>query len=371
MTDGIHNAFALILGQSKPYSPSEEAARTVTLEFFDADPRSFRAGDYAQHFVNISYREARWAYNALSAMAERHDKAKAYAEHLIRERAVSVTGGDVRDQVAAEFDAWADRHIGETLADIRGHSQIASAMITGPSNFPQARMRKRWDAAERRADTLTHSVETIMKRMKRAAFPHGAPGEAIRASNPDAAELLAKKIAGLEAERDLYKALNAAWRKAGKPGIGDADGWTRFAELAQGLGWKPDSVAVIRKNCEGHYMARSRPMPPAEGYVLTNLNAQIKQAQARLAEIEAMPAGHELAEGGAVIDTPAGKVERIENGPAARIQLMFEGKPAAEIRAILKSNGFRWAPSQSAWQRHLNANGRAAADRALAQIMEA
>ena len=41
-----------------------------------------------------------------------------------------------------------------------------------------------------------------------------------------------------------------------------------------------------------------------------------------------------------------------------RIQLFFEGKPEPEVRDILKSNGFRWAPSVGAWQRQLNNNGK-------------
>jgi Domain of unknown function (DUF3560) len=37
-----------------------------------------------------------------------------------------------------------------------------------------------------------------------------------------------------------------------------------------------------------------------------------------------------------------------------RIQLIFSGKPSVQIRNLLKSHGFRWAPSEGAWQRHLN-----------------
>ena len=47
-----------------------------------------------------------------------------------------------------------------------------------------------------------------------------------------------------------------------------------------------------------------------------------------------------------------------ENVEAMRIQLFFEGKPEPEVRDILKSNGFRWAPSVGAWQRQLNNNGK-------------
>ena len=37
----------------------------------------------------------------------------------------------------------------------------------------------------------------------------------------------------------------------------------------------------------------------------------------------------------------------------------------AETRAVMKSNGFRWAPSQGAWQRQLTGNARHAGRSAL------
>ena len=40
-----------------------------------------------------------------------------------------------------------------------------------------------------------------------------------------------------------------------------------------------------------------------------------------------------------------------------RVQIIFDGKPDADTRTALKQNGFRWAPSQGAWQRMLNQNG--------------
>jgi len=43
-----------------------------------------------------------------------------------------------------------------------------------------------------------------------------------------------------------------------------------------------------------------------------------------------------------------------------RLQLVFDGKPSDGCCAALKSAGFRWAPSQGAWQRQLTDNARAA-----------
>lgn len=48
----------------------------------------------------------------------------------------------------------------------------------------------------------------------------------------------------------------------------------------------------------------------------------------------------------------------VENTEIMRLQLLFDGIPEAETRNILKSNGFRWSPSQKAWQRLLNDNAR-------------
>jgi hypothetical protein len=56
-------------------------------------------------------------------------------------------------------------------------------------------------------------------------------------------------------------------------------------------------------------------------------------------------------------------IEVIENKQEMRLQIIFEGKPAEETRRIMKSNGFRWSPSQGAWQRLLNDNARYALKR--------
>ena len=52
-----------------------------------------------------------------------------------------------------------------------------------------------------------------------------------------------------------------------------------------------------------------------------------------------------------------------------RIQFLFDDKPDEDTRSLLKSHGFRWAPSEGAWQRLLNDNGRSAA-RAVKAALE-
>jgi hypothetical protein len=54
-------------------------------------------------------------------------------------------------------------------------------------------------------------------------------------------------------------------------------------------------------------------------------------------------------------------VRMVENVELNRVQLFFPGKPELAVRTALKSSGFRWSPSEGAWQRHLNGGGKAAA----------
>jgi hypothetical protein len=49
-----------------------------------------------------------------------------------------------------------------------------------------------------------------------------------------------------------------------------------------------------------------------------------------------------------------GRVEL--NAELNRLQVFFNEKPNETTRAALKANGFRWAPSEGAWQKQLTDN---------------
>ena len=55
---------------------------------------------------------------------------------------------------------------------------------------------------------------------------------------------------------------------------------------------------------------------------------------------------------------------------AMRYQIIFDGKPEPEVRDLLKSNGFKWAPSQGAWQRQITSNGRYALGKVVEKLKE-
>jgi hypothetical protein len=190
--------------------------------------------------------------------------------------------------------------------------------------------------------------------VERRAFPYGAPGGAILSRNPDAPDLLRQRIAERQRSHALMKAANAAIRSVKGD---DVEAMTQA--VVDATGWRADTARACVVPPQD-WMPRGFP-----AYALSGELAEIKRLEQRLATIEAQR------ERGTVErehNTAAGALRVVENPDAARIQLFFPDKPDAKTRDLLKGHGFRWAPSEGAWQRHLNNAGRYAASRVVAAL---
>jgi hypothetical protein len=67
-------------------------------------------------------------------------------------------------------------------------------------------------------------------------------------------------------------------------------------------------------------------------------------------------------------ETEINGVRVINNVEDNRLQIFFDCKPPAEIRAKLKSRGFRWSPRNKAWQRKLSSSAESAAKSILRDL---
>lgn len=152
----------------------------------------------------------------------------------------------------------------------------------------------------------------------------------ISSDDPDAVTKLRAELDRLEARQQSMKAENAAWTKAGNKTGRQADG-----------SWVD---------------------PPQPAFRLSNNSANIRRIKQRTATLEANADRETKA-----IERPDG-IKVVENADANRLQIFFPSKPDADQRAKLKSAGFRWAPSEGAWQRQLNNSARWAAEYALPKI---
>lgn len=153
----------------------------------------------------------------------------------------------------------------------------------------------------------------------------------ISSDDPEALHKLRLKLAELEEAQARMKSINASIRKDDKAGLAKKHGLSD-AQIA---------ALVTADQC-------GRIGYP--DYSLTNNNGNMRRIRERIKVLEATASRADLEKIG------TGYTYR-EDANENRVMFHFDGKPSAEIRAILKSHAFKWSPSREAWVRHLSNSG--------------
>lgn len=289
------------------YTINEEAARRAN------DMNSFR--DYKAGSATAEYRRM---VDAATELAERQKQRVDPMYHEKIDRLLEIYCRKLAENMNASYSIEA---------------RCPSILISGGGNFPVRKKEKQNAARDRNLEEWNY-IQGLLDKIRSV----GTGG--ISSDDPQAVEKLEAKLATLEKHQEMMKAANAAIRMK-DPAKGDA----KLAEL----GYTPEDIAKLRAPdfC-------GRIGYPA--YELQNNNANIRRIRGRIAELKKRtkntPEGWEFDGGRVVVNTA-------EN----RLQIIFDGKPDADIRTELKGEGFRWAPSQGAWQRQLTDNAMRAARR--------
>lgn len=223
-------------------------------------------------------------------------------------------------------------------------TRCPSVLICGAGNFPTRKKEKQIAAWDKNMENF-RKADHYLDMLKRA---HTL---AVKSDDPEVLDFLRAKLAGLEEAHTLMVSANAYYRKnktlKGFEGIpADTMAWIT----------RPGVYLPGGRNGDGSPLAfYGKPFPT---YELTNSNANIKRVKQRIETLEAVKASKPIEE------EHDGYSYR-ENAEVMRVQFRFDGKPDDETRALLKRNGFRWAPSLGVWQRQLNDNGKYAAHRVM------
>ncbi|MBT9790325.1 hypothetical protein GPK90_13475, partial [Clostridium sp. MCC344] len=184
-------------------------------------------------------------------------------------------------------------------------ARVPSVMIAGPANFPVGKKEKQNRARDSNMEEWRY-IQGLLDKIRST----GMGG--ISADDPAAIEKLHRKH-------------------------GKLDGCALLS---------PDQIEKLKASMAANWRSDPRPF---ESYQLTNNNAEIRRVKTRIEQLSKQAqrefSGWEF-DGGRV------EMNREDN----RLQVFFDGKPDADTRAELKSNGFRWAPSVGAWQRQLTDN---------------
>jgi hypothetical protein len=178
------------------------------------------------------------------------------------------------------------------------------------------------DADMRKAIEAQEKAEYYRRRAEAAAS-----NKAIFSDDPNAAEKLEDKIKRLEERQQMMKRANALVRKGDREGLLE-------------MGFSEEDADKLIKPTE-HWRD-----PGFASYQLSNNNANIRRLKERLKQVQ--KAANE-----ATREWPIeGGIRIVDDVEANRTRIYFPGKPAEEMRRELKSAGFRWSPTEGAWQRH-------------------
>ena len=158
----------------------------------------------------------------------------------------------------------------------------------------------------------------------------------IRADDPKAVEMLKENLEGFEGRQEYMQKVNDYYKANGTvvgcPGI------------------DKETAVQLDGRVNEH---QSTPYP---GRFFKDNFAEINRLKSNIDRLENKPEtmfkGWQFNKGEAVIN--------LANN---RLQLMFSEKPNDDERAVLKKNGFKWAPTAKAWQRPLDFKSMAAAER--------
>ena len=161
----------------------------------------------------------------------------------------------------------------------------------------------------------------------------------ISSDDPNAIQKLQDKLEMCEKSQKYMKEVNAYYRKNGT-----CEGFP---------GMEAARAARLDESVRQAYSWDKQPFP---SYALTNNSAEIRRVKQR---IEKLTVNQEVGFVGWTFD--GGEV--VANSEENRLQILFDEKPDEQKRSALKGNGFKWSPSQGAWQRQLNDNAIYAASR--------
>lgn len=295
------------------YTINENSAKLAhqMMSFRDYEDGS-KTAEY-QRYVNKAYD---LADKVAEIRPEESERAYKLAEQYARKMAVNMN---------------AESHIG-TLCP--------SVMISGAGNFPVKKKEKQVKAWEKNSEEFNY-IQGILQKIENILYGK----EIIKSGDEDAIEKLEEKLEMLKETQETMKAVNKAIR------MKDTE---KGDEELRTMGYSDAQIKELRTP---DFCGRVG-FPQ---YALQNNNANIHRVEDRLKSLKATKE-----KGTQETETEFFKVVR--NTEEMRLQIIFDGKPEPEVREILKSNGFRWAPSQSAWQRHLNGNSEYSLNRVIEQM---
>ena len=183
---------------------------------------------------------------------------------------------------------------------------------------------KRIDSAHRKAHEADEKAAYYQGKAESAETNHAISGD-----DTEAVSRLKSKLAEYEKTKEFYKAVNKAWKQD--------------KEALYKLGLSDTDIEKLKSSMYSHQTK------PFATWQLSNLNAEIRRIKQRIEELSKLDQMKEE-------NVKFSNGEMRINTEINRIQFVFNEIPPEETRKLLKSHGFKWSPSEKAWQRQRTLN---------------
>jgi len=293
---------------------------------------------------DISMQTAIDAYRNVSWSPERRGESirRNYAEHInsFYEELKKQVPPEKHKELLEELERYKEKYKAKLEEQLYRLSRIASSAVVGRSNFPTSTMRKRNEIYDRKESEF-YAWDEKVRRAIRKKFGL-IKGGGISSDDPEAIRKIEQRVAKLKARHEHMKKVNKIVR---------SKKMSKEEKLKQleVLGYnRLDAEQLFKED----FLGRNA----YPDYELSNNLANIRRLEKRIEELR------EIREKPTTSKTYAGvKIE--ENTTDNRLRIFFDAIPEPEIRAELKSRGFRWSPKNKAWQRMISNSARYEADR--------
>jgi hypothetical protein len=313
-------------------SPSSEQIESMTNALEKAKDLPFTASpqDIDAKRVHDAYTNTSHSPQQKGSMYQRE-----YIEHMtnLYYELLPFARTDAQKAVLLEeIERYKQGYKDKLYAYLAAHSRVASSFITGSAKFPVRSNQKKSESADKRYAEFSdwsQKAQTSIKKKLRDMSVRDAGGESA---------LMERK---LEQAKQMHERMKAANKIIGDRKLTDEQRTTQLQEMGLSLS---DISSLLKPDYAGR--------KGYAGFELTNNLANIKRMEQRVKELKQA----EAATGSDAVGTYNG-VRIINNNDLQRVQIVFDDKPTDEGIKKLKSKGFRWSPSNNAWQRKNTAQG--------------
>lgn len=318
--------------------------------YFGAAQKAELAKTYADEiadplWLDIPLETAKRAHEGTSYNPERRavSEVARYVQHLqaVRDKLESQAETDEQSEIAAqEFERYRSGYRQRIIVSLTQRSRVLSTMITGPSKFPTSSNSKRSSAYENGINELVEWSERAQKAAAKAIRGRFAEGGPISSDDPEAVTKIKAEIEQLKKVQALAIATNKIVRD---------EKLTREEKIAKMI-----ASGLNSRNAKGSLTPDFAGKLGFPSYALSNNAANIRRLEARVVQLTRLRAQ----DGGDITVDVAGigEVRIADSVEDNRLRLYFSSKPSYELREKLKGNGFKWAPSEGAWQRYRGPN---------------